>query len=158
MRGVKDNQSVQDARPLAPAQFVGPVWTTTSYAIPIWTTIIPLTSLASFSVGDLVAIMTCGDGGTLFRAYITEVGTFSFATGGAITTESGLDLETENGLILETEGLVSGIVINVPLPSPVSLGAQVWNYGPITGGPADMRYAIPLGFTIVPNLSPAVTS
>ena len=130
VRGIKDDQSVQDARPLAPAQFTGPVWTTVSFDVRINAKIIPLDSLSSFSVGDLVAIMTDADGGTLFKAYIIAVGSFA-----ALTTETQIDLTTEGGADLLIGSLVPGIVINVRLPSNVSAGAQIWNYGPIAGGP-----------------------
>ena len=151
VRGVKDQQSVQDARPLAPAQFVGPVWTTTSCAVPIWSRIIPLASLGSFSVGDLVAIMTNIDGGTLFRAYVIGVGNYPVVTG-SLATEGGSAIQTEDGQDILVEAYAPGIVINIPIPGPALDGAQVWNYGPIEGGPITPKYGIPLLFSIIPNL------
>lgn len=135
VRGLKDQQSVPDARPLAPALFVGPVWTTTSYAVPIGSGVIPLTSLASFSIGDLVAIMTTRGGGTLHYAYVINVGLFNAPTQ-PLTTESGFDITTEDGLDILVENLVPAIVIGRVLKYPALSGAQVWNYGPVAGGPS----------------------
>lgn len=148
VRGVQDDQTVYDARPLSPDQFVGPVWTTTTQPVAIGSRTIAITSLSSFSVGDLVAIMLDADGGVLFRAYVTAVGMYSFGTN--LTTESGFSLLTEGGFVLMTDNLIPGISINVPVPSPISIGAQVWNYGPIAGGPATKVSSIPILFNIVP--------
>jgi hypothetical protein len=106
VRGVKDQQSVQDVRPLAPDQFVGPVWTATSYAVPIGSNLIPVASVASFSVGDQIAIMTQGDGGVLFHSTVTGIGFYSF----------------------QSYGTVACFQIGDSLPQPVGTGAQVWNY------------------------------
>lgn len=107
VRGVKDDQTVPDPRVLAPASFVGPFWTTTTQAIAIRQYTVPLTDITGFAIGDLVAIMM--DSGEMFRAYVRLVGDLG---GGQV------------GLTLWTN-----------LPHVVSAGAQVWDYGPIAGGP-----------------------
>lgn len=69
VRGVRDDQSVRDARPVAPATFTGPVWTVTTAAIAIGAVNIPVESLATFSPGQTISIML--DDGALFSATVT---------------------------------------------------------------------------------------
>jgi hypothetical protein len=58
-------------------------------------------------VGNTIAVMTQGDGGTLFRAKLTGVGLYIFGI----------------------YGTVACLQIGATLPQPVATGAQVWNYG-----------------------------
>lgn len=124
VKGVKDNQSVPNARPLPPNQFVGPVWTTTTADAPIGSYWLALDSLASFQFGDLIAIMTNADGGTLFYTTIIGVG------GYPLLNEDGTPLLTEDGHAILIESAVGVVVFANPLPATVSDGAQVWNYTP----------------------------
>ena len=101
VRGVPDDQSVRDARPLAPNQFVGPVWTTTSSAIAVGADLIPVTSVAGFSIGDLVSIML--DNGSLFLVYVTDI-----IDGPAIYIGSTLPCSVSDGAQVWNMGAISG--------------------------------------------------
>lgn len=57
VRGVKDNQNVPDARPLAPAVFLGPTSTTLSDEAAIGATVLPVQSTAGFQNGDSIGVM-----------------------------------------------------------------------------------------------------
>lgn len=124
MKGVKDNQSVSQPRPLAPNTFVGPVWTTTTADAAIGAYWIVLDSLATFQFGDQIAIMTDADGGTLFYTTIIGVG------GYPLLNEDGTILLAEDGHAILIEPATDVIVLAAPLPATVSDGAQVWNYTP----------------------------
>lgn len=124
VKGVKDQQSVQDARPLAPAQFVGPKWTTTTSDIAIGSYAIPLASLSTFQFGDQIAIMTNADGGSMFYTTIVGVG------GSPLLNENGSILLAEDGQAILIEPEESVVAISSPLPATVSSGSQVWNLMP----------------------------
>lgn len=64
VRGVEDDQSVPDARPLAPDVFVGPITTTTTAACVIGQTVIPVEGTAGFTKGAKIGCML--DSGTVF--------------------------------------------------------------------------------------------
>jgi hypothetical protein len=72
VRGVKDKQSVQDARPLAPNTFVGPTNTTLSANAAIGQTVIPVASMGGFAVGENVGVML--DSGILFNTTLNGIG------------------------------------------------------------------------------------
>lgn len=57
VRGVKDQQSVPQARPKPPAVFIGPQSEQTSAAVPIGAILIPMVSLKGFTPGDKIGVM-----------------------------------------------------------------------------------------------------
>lgn len=57
VRGVKDNQTVNDARPLSPAVFTGPVYVQMSEAADVGATHIYVQYLKGLTVGDKVGVM-----------------------------------------------------------------------------------------------------
>ena len=71
VRGVPDYQSVPDARPLAPAAFVGPVYVQTTAAVAPGANQIPLQSVGFMNVGDSVALML--DTGVLYNTTISAI-------------------------------------------------------------------------------------
>ncbi len=119
VKGVKDKQSVPQARPLAPAAFVGPTWTTTTSSTDPQASTLDVASTARLARGSRIAIMTDTDGGTLHYAQVTAVGAGSitfvppipgFTSAGAQVwnygpgdlPESG-ELTTEDGVVITTE-------------------------------------------------------
>lgn len=73
VKGVKDQQSVQDARPLSPAQFVGPIYTQLTATVAIGSIDIPVNSTAGLVVGDPFGVVLDTDGGIYFVTYIIEI-------------------------------------------------------------------------------------
>ena len=71
VKGVKDNQSVPDARPLGPAQYVGPISVQTTADAAIGQTSIPVETIAGFYDGAKVGCMTDLDNGTVFFTKIS---------------------------------------------------------------------------------------
>jgi len=71
VRGTKDDQTVPDARPVAPDTFVGPVWTTATSAVAIGALAVQVDSTSGFTIGDKIRIMLSD--GTMFRATITGI-------------------------------------------------------------------------------------
>lgn len=65
VRGRKDVQSVPDARPLAPNQFVGPTDVPTSAAAVVGQTVLQVQGVAGFFSGCSVGVML--DSGVVFR-------------------------------------------------------------------------------------------
>lgn len=57
VKGVRDQQSVLDARPVSPATYVGPVFTSLTARCPPKTTVLPLDSVAGFGAGVSVSVM-----------------------------------------------------------------------------------------------------
>lgn len=121
VKGVKDDQTVNDARPLAPNQFVGPLYLSLSSNSSTGDTFIQLSSLAGVTVGDEIAIMldtnvlyTTGvqgfsDGGVLiFGALPSDAASgnmvIDYRTPFAGAFPSGGILLTEEGAILTAEG------------------------------------------------------
>jgi hypothetical protein len=70
VRGVADDQTVPDARPIPPDVFTGPLYTTTTANIGIGATFLPLTAVNGFSAGSVIGVML--DTGVLFNT--TQVG------------------------------------------------------------------------------------
>lgn len=68
VRGVRDNQNVDNARPLGPNVFVGPVFVQLSANLSPGATFLPLQSVAGFAQGDTISIMM--DGGVQFGAIV----------------------------------------------------------------------------------------
>ena len=52
VRGVKDNQTVADARPLAPAIFTGPIYEQMNQTSGVGSTVIYLASILGITVGN----------------------------------------------------------------------------------------------------------
>jgi hypothetical protein len=73
VKGVKDNQSVPDARPLAPDTYVGPISIKLSRNAAVGSTIIYLENVVGLTVGDQVGIMMDLDGGVYFNTYIIGI-------------------------------------------------------------------------------------
>lgn len=84
VKGVKDQQSVVDARPISPAQFVGPLYYTLSGALTPGTSTVPLQSTARMSAGDPIGIVMDTDGGAIFRTTIQSVGPDSIVLEAAV--------------------------------------------------------------------------
>lgn len=71
VRGMPDYQAVPEARPLAPNQFVGPVYVQTAAAVGPTATRVPLESVAFINVGDAVGLML--DNGSVFQAVVQAI-------------------------------------------------------------------------------------
>lgn len=67
VRGVKDDQTVPNARPDPPPVFVGPIFTQLTANVLRGATFLPLTSTFGFTAGGTVGIMMDYDNGTLFN-------------------------------------------------------------------------------------------
>jgi hypothetical protein len=90
VRGVKDDQNVNDARPLGPNVFVGPIFGALSANVAVGATVLPLQSTAFFSQGDAVGIML--DSGIVFNTTVNAppgAGSISIAQGLPYTAASG---------------------------------------------------------------------
>lgn len=70
VRGVADDQTVPDARPVSPDVFGGPIYAQTSADVSLRATFIPLNATNGFSAGSKVGVML--DSGALFNT--TQVG------------------------------------------------------------------------------------
>lgn len=92
VRGVADQQSVPEARPLGPAQYVGPVYQALADAAVIGQTVLELQSLKGFAAGDPVNIML--DDGTNFTTTIQALGA------GTITLNAGLPYTAASGNVV----------------------------------------------------------
>lgn len=57
VKGVKDDQTVPDARPLAPNVFVGPIYIQVAADVPVGSTFIPLETTAGLTVGDEIGVI-----------------------------------------------------------------------------------------------------
>lgn len=90
VRGVPDDQTVPEARPIPPDVFIGPVYATTTGALAIGSAVIPLNAVNGFSAGYKVGVML--DSGILFNT--TQVGP---ATGNSITIAAGLPFTAQSG-------------------------------------------------------------
>ena len=90
VRGVKDQQNVPDARPLAPAQFIGPIYTTLADATTPGQTVITLTSTAGLTIGDAIGLMM--DDGSLWTT-----GVLNILPDDQIQTASGAPLNAASG-------------------------------------------------------------
>jgi hypothetical protein len=73
VRGVKDDQTVPDARPLAPNTFVGPLYIEIEDALSIGAVFVPLESIARLNAGDPCGIVMGTDSGDIFRTTIAQV-------------------------------------------------------------------------------------
>lgn len=71
VRGVADYQSVPEARPLPPNQFVGPVYLQLAADVGPGATVLPLASVADVTVGDAVAVMM--NNGVLFATVVRAI-------------------------------------------------------------------------------------
>jgi hypothetical protein len=71
VKGVQDQQSVPDARPLPPPVFIGPIYVQLSANCPVGTTSLPLPSLVGLNAGDRIGVML--DSGVLFNTTIASV-------------------------------------------------------------------------------------
>lgn len=90
VRGVKDQQNVPNARPLAPNVFVGPTFTTTTANAVVGQTVLPVQSTAGFFSGCSVSVML--DSGVNFNTTLAVqpgAGTITLAAGLAYTAASG---------------------------------------------------------------------
>ena len=70
VRGVPDNQTVPDARPVPPPVYTGPVYAQTSASVAIGATFLPLNATNGFSSNSKIGVML--DTGVLFNT--TQVG------------------------------------------------------------------------------------
>lgn len=93
VKGVKDNQSVPDARPLAPNVFVGPTFVQLSDAAVVNQTVLEVESTAGFFAGCSVSVML--DNGVNFTT--TEAGN---PGAGTITLARGLPYTAAAGNIV----------------------------------------------------------
>ncbi len=89
VRGVKDQQSVPDARPLAPNVFVGPVFTQMEAAAVVGQTLIEVGSTFRFAPGSSMSVML--DNGENFTTTVDSVGA------GTITMTDGLPYTAASG-------------------------------------------------------------
>lgn len=131
VKGVKDQQSVVNARPLSPAQFVSALYYTLSAPLVPFDTEVFLQSTAMITVGDPVGVVMDTDGGAIFRTTVLFVGAnfvilqdavpgyaasgnefVDYAPGSGVVTQAEILQETfapilqENGHLLLTEPTV----------------------------------------------------
>lgn len=71
VKGVKDDQTVPEARPLAPAVYVGPIYEQSTAAAAVGAAFIPLSSTFGMIVGDAVGVFL--ESGVLFNTVIEDV-------------------------------------------------------------------------------------
>lgn len=69
VKGVADDQTVPNARPVPPATFVGPIYTQLTAKVAIGATFLPLQYIAGFAAGDKIGVML--DTGTLFNTTVS---------------------------------------------------------------------------------------
>lgn len=81
VRGVPDDQTVPDPRPVPGPVYIGPINTTLTANVAIGATFLPLESVFGFSAGDKIGVMT--DLGEYFNT--TQVGN---------STPSGINIAT----------------------------------------------------------------
>lgn len=101
VKGIKDKQSVPDARPLSPNVFVGPVSQYLSANVGIGATVLPMQSTFGFSNGDKVGVML--DIGQVFFTGINGA-----PTGSAIVIAKPLPSPAASG------NLVTAYISEVP--------------------------------------------
>jgi hypothetical protein len=69
VKGVRDNQTVQEPRPIGPSLYDGPIYIATNANVAIGATFIPLGSIAGLTAGDSIGIMM--DNGIYFNTTIS---------------------------------------------------------------------------------------
>lgn len=96
VKGLKDQQSVQDARPLSPAQFVGPVYVQLAANVPPRAVTAELQSLAYVAVGDELGILM--DDGAVWRVIVLSMDatTSSVTVAPPILLNASIDNEVIN--------------------------------------------------------------
>lgn len=90
VKGVKDKQSVPDARPLPPNTFVGPTFVQLTARVAIHQTVIDVDSTAGFAAGDSVSVMM--DNGVNFTTTLAAApgaGTLTLSAGPPYTAAEG---------------------------------------------------------------------
>lgn len=70
VRGVPDNQTVPDARPLGPNIFVGPIYVELSETALLGASFLNLESIAGLASGDPIGVVLDSDQGNIFRTNI----------------------------------------------------------------------------------------
>lgn len=117
VRGVRDIQSVPNARPKPPPAFYGPQSEQTSAAAPIGANLIPMVSLKGFNPGDKIGIML-STGQYFFTHLMAFIGGAiailnplpTAAPSGAIVTDFGpADDPLTSGFLLQESGALIAI-------------------------------------------------
>lgn len=90
VRGVKDDQTVPNARPLAPATFVGPIYGQLAQAGAPGDDYVVLDSTANMQIGDYVGVMM--NDGVVF-----DTGIIGFGTGDTVFLATELLLNAASG-------------------------------------------------------------
>jgi hypothetical protein len=107
VRGVPDRQSVEDARPLAPAQFVGPIYLTLSADAPPKSPYITVQSPAGVTLQDRIGVMM--DNGVLWPAIIVGLPPISAPDTFLIFPPLPLDAASGNEVVdYRTRGVAAG--------------------------------------------------
>lgn len=139
VRGVRDNQNVDDARPLAPNVFVGPTETTLSVTAPVLSVTGTLASNFGVSSGDTLSVMLDNGVPFLVAAFLNPAipGQIVFsvplpyqASSGNVVYNYGNLLPLPPTLLLDDGGMLqlkSGIAYPTN-PAGLMPGA-VWNNG-----------------------------
>jgi hypothetical protein len=95
VKGVPDNQSVPDPRPLGQNVYVGPVSVQTTAAAIIGQTVIPVQTTFGFYEGAKVGCMTDQDGGSVFFTTIAAA-----PTGSNLVLAKGLPYTMASGNLI----------------------------------------------------------
>lgn len=95
VKGVPDQQFVPEPRPLAPNVTVGPKWVQITADAAVGATVLAVQSLAGFSVGGPVAVMT--DVGENFFTTVSAIGA------GFITLAAPLPAAVSSGNLLQQQ-------------------------------------------------------
>ena len=90
VRGVADDQTVPQARPIPPDVFVGPIYASTTANLAVGATVIPLNAVNGFNANYKIGIML--DSGAWFNT--TQVGA---AGASSITVAGGLPGSAQSG-------------------------------------------------------------
>lgn len=99
VRGVRDDQNVNNARPLGPNVFVGPVFVALSAAVSPGNTFLPLETVFGFSQGDSVSVMM--DNGVQFASTVSAP---PIATG--ITIAAPMPNSAASGNLVTNYGII----------------------------------------------------
>jgi hypothetical protein len=115
VRGVPDDQTVPDARPISPAVFSGPIYTTLTAQANIGDLFVSLDSVFGMSIGDPFGVML--NTGAFYNTYITNV----TASGVWLYAPMPNTAASGNDVVDYRNGGESVPIINVVIVSPNAL-------------------------------------
>lgn len=120
VKGVKDDQSVPEARPLAPNVFVGPTFVQLSEAAVVTQTVLEVQSTAGFYAGVEVSVML--DSGVLFTTFLLVS-----PGAGSITLAAPLPYSAASGNLITNYHRLGGspAIAPVNIVAPAIVGSAI---------------------------------